>query len=130
MSSADGSEEYLLEDGEGVIDVRGDDFDCGLLVDGDPVAFYWSDCEGSIGQYLVRSRDTEGLSGRLRALRHVAGGGLDPSAPLAPQIYPLLALFSSATYRLSYVPALGPFDVVDYVSRPSYARNRDGFYPA
>src|SRR5215510_2102697 len=108
MANGTDSEEYLLEDGEGLIDVRGDNFDSGLLVGGRPVAFYWSDCEGSIAQYLVRSSDTTDLSGRLRALRHVAGGGLDPRAPLAPQVRPLLALFTPGTYRLTYVPALGP----------------------
>lgn len=129
MSSAPEGEDYLLEDGEGLIEVRGDGFDSGLLVGGAPVAFLWSDCGGSIGQYLVRSRDTAGLSERLRALRQVAGGGLDPRAPLAPQIRPLLALFSSGRYRLSYTPALGLHMVVAYGARFSYTTDRDSIYP-
>jgi hypothetical protein len=99
-------------------------------VGGDPVAFYWSDCAGSISQYLVRSRDTVGLSDRVRALRHVAGGGLNPGAPLAPQVRPLLALFTNGRYRLIYMPALGPHDVIAYDARFSYATDRDFFYPA
>src|SRR5262245_42559113 len=128
MANGTDSEEYLLEDGEGLIDVRGDNFDSGLLVGGAPVAFYWSDCEGSIAQYLVRSRDTTGLSERLRALRHVAGGGLDPHAPLAPQVRHLLALFPSGRYRLSYLPE-NPWDIIDYDTRFSYSADRDSFYP-
>lgn len=31
MSNGQVGEECLLEDGEGLIDVRGDEFDCGLL---------------------------------------------------------------------------------------------------
>jgi hypothetical protein len=128
MANGTDAEEYLLEDGEGLIDVRGDDFDSGLLVGGAPVSFYWSDCEGSIAQYLVRSRDTAGLSERLRALRQVAGGGLDPRTPLAPQVRSLLVLFPSGRYRLSYTPA-NPWDVIDYDTRFSYAADRDCFYP-
>src|SRR5262249_60781997 len=105
MSSGIVQQQYVLEDGEGLVDVRGDGFDCALTLDGLPVAFYWSDCEGSIAQYLVRSRDTADLSGRLRALRDVAAGRLDLTTPLAPQIRPLLSLFTNGTYLLGYVPA-------------------------
>jgi hypothetical protein len=129
MSTEPVGEEYVLQDGEGLIDIRGDGFDSGLLVAGEPVAFSWSDCEGSIAQYLVRSRETADLSQRLRALRHVAGGGLDPDAPLAPQIRPLLALLRNGTYRLGYTTSFGPYDVIAYDERFSYAEDRDSFYP-
>src|SRR5262245_36995870 len=102
MSNGVVREQYVLEDAEGLLDIRGDGFDCALTLAGLPVAFFWSDCAGSIAQYLVRSRDTAGLSERLRTLRNVAAGSLDPDAPLAPQIRPLLALFTNGTYLLTY----------------------------
>jgi hypothetical protein len=124
------SEEYLLTTGEGLIDVRGDGFDCGLVVDGGPVAFCWSDCAGSIAQYLVRSKDTRDLSTRLATLRAVAGGALDPAAPLAPQIAPLLALFGNGRYRLTFTPSARGWGVIPYSSQHSYAHDRDHFYPS
>lgn len=97
-------EDFTLTDGEGLIDVRGDGGDeCGLLIEDRPLAITWPDNLGSIGQYFVRSRDREGISERLRAIRQVALDGINPEVSLAEQIAPLLKLFASGTYRLFYL---------------------------
>jgi hypothetical protein len=133
VSSADVPEGWLWEEvavanGEGIIDVRGDDFESGLLVEGQPVVLHWSDCAGSVGQLLVRSRDTQGLSDRLRQLRHFAGGGLDTRLSLATQIAPLLNLFTNGSYRLNYQPAVPDCDVVEFQDWNANAPSCDGFY--
>ena len=129
MSNGAIPEEFVLEDGEGLIDIRGDGFDFGLLVGGEPVAFIWADCHGSIGEYLIRSRDTSNLSGRLRAMRQVAGGELNPETPLHVQIRPLLALFTNGRYQLVYQDEANGFQIRSYDKRFSYARDGENFYP-
>jgi hypothetical protein len=121
-------EEFLLQGGEGIIELCGDGFDCGLLVEGAPVALGWEDCAGSIGQYLARSRDTASLSARMRTMRQVAEAGIQPGRSLAAQVRPLLQLFTDGRYRLWHEHALTPLSVLTYTS-PSTTWGLGGFYP-
>ncbi len=90
----------LAADGRSVIDVRGSDFDSALLVDGQPIALIWSDCEGSIAQYMARA-GTADCEDQLRALRFVLALFVRRSSSLAPRTMHPLPL-CLASYRLCH----------------------------
>jgi uncharacterized protein (TIGR02996 family) len=94
----------LVNDGKGLIEVRGGGNETVLLVEGKPVALNWDDCQGSVGQYLVYTGHTRGAD-HARQLTAVVEGEFDPALPLAEPLGPLLALFASGTYRLGYTPS-------------------------
>lgn len=91
---------YFLESGYGSIDLQGDDFDCLISFQGKPYAINWCDCEGSVGQYLVRT-GIRGYKKDLRQLRMILSNGLDPKMKISDQIYPLLQLFRYGNLYLS-----------------------------
>lgn len=91
---------YFLESGYGSIDLKGDDFDCIISFRGKPYAINWCDCEGSVGQYLVRT-GVKGYKKDLRQLRRVLANGLDSKMKISDQIYPLLRLFKYGNLHLS-----------------------------
>jgi len=130
MNGTDRKEEYTLEGGEGLFEIRGGGFDRALLFGGIPVALLWCDCAGSVGQFLVRSRRSLDVSAEVRHLRHVTDGGLDPGQPLAPQIAPLLALFAGGPYVLTYESAVDDCDLIGFDDASSLLNQRDYFYPA
>jgi hypothetical protein len=94
----------LVADGKGLIEVRGGGSETALLVEGKPVAFNWDDCAGSVGQYLVFTGHTRGAD-CARQLAAFVEGEIDGNQPLADQIGPLLAVFASGAYYLSYTPS-------------------------
>lgn len=98
------SEKYFLETGHGSISLKGDDFDCAIYFKGKPYALNWSDCEGSIGQYLVKT-GIEGYKEDLRQIRYIIDSGLQNNQPIYSQLYPLLQLFEMGEFSLTnYVP--------------------------
>lgn len=106
------AEEYILDDGEGLIDLRGEGDECGIVIENRPIAITWPDGLGSVGQYIVRSRNRDGISDRLRALREVANHGIRPGISLSSQISPLISLFATGVYTLEYWYAFYPHNVV------------------
>ncbi len=96
------SEQYVLEDGEGLIDLRGEGDECGIIIENRPIAITWPDGLGSVGQYIVRSRNRDGISDRLRAIREVANHGIRTGISLSSQISPLISLFATGVYTLEY----------------------------
>jgi hypothetical protein len=123
-------ETFDLTDGEALLDVRGGEFDAGLLVAGLPVAFLWNDCSGSIGQYLVRSASTESVEPRLAAIRQIVERRrVNPAVSLVDQFQPLLWLFAPGSYRLIYDPRTAVSSLVDYSSAQDLSRFRQEFYP-
>lgn len=93
-------EKYFLENGYGSIDLKGDDFDSVISFLGKPYALNWCDCEGSVGQYLVRT-GIKGYKKDLRQLRMILSNGLDSKMKISDQIYPLLQLFKYGSLLLS-----------------------------
>lgn len=118
-----------LEDGKGMIEVRGGEAETVLLVEGKPVALNLDDCAGSVGQYLVFTGHTCG-SDYVRQLRGFVAGDVGPGRPLLEQIEPLLVLFASGTYCLAYTPAVnGTIATLEY-SPSSSDRAPINYYPA
>ncbi len=117
-----------LAGGRSVIDVRGSDFDSVLLVGGHPVVLAWSDCKGSIEQYMARA-GTADCEDQLRALRFVLEGNFDADAPIGPQIFPFLQLFVPARYRLSHRPTCADCQLVGFDTSWQRSREHDHFYP-
>ncbi len=83
------TEVFELATGYSVIDVRGGEFDLALFVGGRPIALNWSDCEGSVAQYLrVRvGRIAKTNFRRSGTLSKVIGF---PNVPISSQLYPFL----------------------------------------
>ena len=86
--------------GMGRIEVRGDDFDAVLLIDGQPILMHWHDCSGSIMQYLLAMEPTPDLNNGLSEMHHFLNYGWHESMPIEPQILPILKLFANGTYTL------------------------------
>jgi uncharacterized protein (TIGR02996 family) len=121
----------LVEDGKGLIEVRGGDHDTALLVEGKPVALNWDDCQGSVGQYLVFTGHTRGAD-YARQLAAFVEGAVDPGRPLADQLAPLLVLFTTGTYCLQYTPsvAVKSATTLEYSARSAAEQELIVYYPA
>lgn len=115
------------------IDIRGDDFDCALLINGGPVLLQWSDGGRCDGQYLARSGDSTVLAEALRPLAPLLdggpGGGLDLGKGLAVQLGVLVNMFGDGQYSLSYLPEVPVRDVLEYDASFSFTDEREHFYP-
>lgn len=97
-------EKYFLDNGYGSIDLKGDEFDCAIYFQGKPYAINWSDCEGSVGQYLVRT-GIKGYEKDLKQIRYIVENGLDENQLIGDQLYPLLKLFKFGEFTLiNYEP--------------------------
>jgi hypothetical protein len=111
------------------IDIRGDDFDCALLINGGPVLLQWSDGGRCDGQYLARSGDSTALAQALRPLTPLLDGGLDLGKGLAAQLGVLVNMFGDGQYSLSYLPEVPVRDVLEYDASFSFTEDREHFYP-
>lgn len=120
----------VVDDGKGLIEVRGGEAETVLLVAGQPVALNWDDCQGSVGQYLVFTGHTRGHH-YARQLADFVAGAVEGMQPLADQLGPLLATFTSGTYWLMYSPsaAVEGIAVHEYSGRSSADRELVEYYP-
>ncbi len=122
----------LVNEGKGLIDVRGGLSDTVLLVEGKPIALNWDDCQGSVGQYLVFTHHTRGAD-YARQLTDLVEGALSQTQPLADQLGPLLALLAPGTYSLAYTPSAAAIDnaaTLEHPGRASAREELDQYYPA
>ena len=117
-----------IANAKGLIDVRGDDFDSMLLVDGKPIALNWPDCEGSVGQYIVRAGATD-CEDRLRSLRHVLEGNLRRDESIRSQILPFLELFVPGRYQLRYRELVPDCRYLQFDASWDELKSYDTFYP-
>lgn len=117
-----------LADTQSLIDIRGGGFDSVLLVGGKPIALNWSDCEGSVAQYMARAGATD-YEEKLQSLRRTLDGNLRSDASLQSQIYPFLELFVPGRYRLQYHIACPDCDYIEYNDKWSPQKEYDHFYP-
>lgn len=120
----------LVENGRGLLEVRGDGGEVALLVEGKPVALNWYDNQGSIGQHLVYTGHDDG-NACWQQIATLVEGDIDPLQPLAEQVEPLLTLFRSGLYRLVYTPSANARDT-GTVERPGNSRatwQLTGYYP-
>src|SRR5262249_37677911 len=94
-----------------MLDVRGDDEACAVLIGGRLVALHWSDGQGRCGgQHLWRGTDTGALATRLAKLP----AQLDAAAPLARQLAPLMDLLVDGDYRITWQPAQRLKDLLEW----------------
>jgi len=96
----EGYQIYELHDGQGRITLSGNHYESGLLFDGKPVGFTWADCQGSVGQYLVRSMDYDQYHESLNAIRRYVGDEIDATIPVSEALRALLGLFPSGQMLL------------------------------
>ena len=99
-----------------------------LLVGGDPIAFNWPDCEGSIMQYLARA-GASNFEQSLHSLRHLLDGHLRADVPIHVQLHTLLQLFVSRQYQLHFVAECRDYDFITYDSKWWPDQDSDHFYP-
>lgn len=122
------SEIVDITDSLALIEIRGGGFDSLLLVDGEPIALNWSDCEGSVGQYLARAGATS-YEESLQSLRHFLSGKFLSDVPLGVQLSSFLDLFVSGRYRLQRLNECEDCDYLEYHSDWTRTKNHDEFYP-
>ena len=127
------SETYLLADGTGRIEVRGDYAASGLFLDGKPFVFNFADCAGSIGQDLYHFAPfVDGDKNRLAGLTEITTDLPLGGTCLSQLILPLLRQFPPGVYTLTIAP-LAPgetwveYYLEDYVLNWSYVES--GYYP-
>jgi hypothetical protein len=97
-----------IHDGLGIFEIKGGldaqgrgRFESCLFFEGRPIVLSFSDCQGSIGQYLVESDDPE-YQKAARQLISLQDLELGTDHSLGAQLQPLLKLFSSGTYKIVY----------------------------
>jgi hypothetical protein len=124
----DRSELLTCSEGASILDIRGDSFDALLLIDGSPVVLQWCDCEGSVGQYLVRAgiRDIERLLGPMRA---ALDGKLNSKDSLESQISPVMAMLTPGQYKIEFRHTTDVGYFSEFNSKWSVSTDRDQFYP-
>jgi uncharacterized protein (TIGR02996 family) len=120
----------VVDNGKGLIEVRGGEAETVLLVEGRPVALNWDDCEGSVGQYLVFTGHTRGRD-YARELAELVAGAIDEARPLADQLGPLLATFASGKYWLTYSPSAAVESIAmhEYSDRSNAEGELVQYYP-
>jgi uncharacterized protein (TIGR02996 family) len=121
----------FLGDGKGLIEVWGGSDETALLVEGKPVALNWDDCHGSIGQYLVFTGHACS-SDYVRQMGRFVAGEIEGNRPLADQIEPLLALFATGTYCLSYTTSTNAESIATLECSYPSSTNQElmGYYPS
>jgi len=95
-----GYEIYELLNGSGQITLRGDSNERGILFEGKPISFNWADCQGSIGQYLIRGMKYEEYQESLEKIRNFVNYEENIDAPLSVVLHDLLQLFTDGQYLL------------------------------
>jgi hypothetical protein len=115
---------------QSLIDIRGgEEFDCALYVEGQPVAMNWYDCMGSIAQYLIR-RHASNADRKLTALNHVLNEGqLREDTSLSSQIGPLLELLAPGKYRLCLLSDCKDCGLLRYDTSWRTDLAKEEFYP-
>lgn len=122
------SETVNLTDTYSLIDIQGNGFDSALLFRGKAIALNWSDCGGSVYQYLARAGVTD-YEESLRDLRYILDGNFNEDIPISSQIHSFLKLFVPGEYLLNYKQSYSEYDLIEFNSTWSPEKDSDGFYP-
>ena len=91
-------ETVQITDGLGVLEIA-EDYN-GLLFEGRLIALEWADCEGSIGQMLLRANDIA-YQAAAKTMFELPEIDIDPLVPLAVQIAAILKLFGNGSYKIA-----------------------------
>jgi hypothetical protein len=111
------TELFELQEGEGRLQIRGEDSALALFVDGQPLSANWDQCYGSLtdGFYL---KDPFLIEASPTRLRHIVADVPPLDRPLSEHFFAFLRWFSAGPYRLDYDeerPGLLFYDL-DYMS--------------
>ncbi|HSI14993.1 MAG TPA: hypothetical protein VK961_23270, partial [Chthoniobacter sp.] len=122
------SEKITVRDGRSLLDVRGSNFDAVLLIDGRPLLYHWSDCMGSVAQYLVYSM-TPDAAQTVLSFRASFGSAAIGDASLALYLAPVLPALAPSEYALNYYEAPQAYDIVEFDNRWDVTKDAVGYYP-
>lgn len=117
-------EAFTVSSDAGNVDVRGDDYEAALLVNGDIAAFQWADCEGSVGQHLVRASN-----GRVSVFRESVETMIAAGTSLANHFSDALKLLVAGVYTLVLEEIPPDSYVVDLLPERDDGVEITGFYP-
>lgn len=121
-------ETLTITNSRALIDVHGGDFDSLCLIERNPVALAWGDCEGSVAQYLVRAGVTD-YESKLRSLRYALDGNLKSDVPISKQIDTFIDLLVPGRYQLQYHKSEPNIKFIDFESSWDFSTRYDHFYP-
>ncbi len=116
-----GYEIFELENSSSQISLRGDSFESAILFEGQPIAFHWSDCQGSVDQYLVRSSNDDDPTQTLKQIRQLVNDETS-DLPLSQSLEGLLSMFEPGQYLLKAIE----LDEYDYL-KPK--KSHCNYYP-
>lgn len=111
----------------GPLEVRGDDFDTALFVGGQPVAYFWSDFAGSVGQNLIRTispNPTEAI----QRFRDSVSGSDSLARTLVDSFPELVSILVAGEYKLELEELPPDTYVVDF-SFGDKSGGISNFYP-
>jgi hypothetical protein len=122
------SEEITIKEGRSLLDVRGSDFDAVLLISGKPLLYHWSDCMGSVAQYLIYCLAPDAM---LPAARFRLSSESAPTAEisLACFLARVLPILAPGSYTLGYYAAPQLYDVVEFDNQWDITKDAAGYYP-
>lgn len=117
-----------LSSGHALIDLRGGGFDSAVFVGGKPVVMIWSDCEGSVGQFLARAGAVN-YESDLKSLRWILDGHLRGDLSLSVQIHPFMELLTPGCYQLELHRDVPDCTLMDYEASWRPEHDHIAFYP-
>lgn len=112
----------------GVLDVRGDSFEAVLQISQEVIAAHWADCEGSVGQHLVRSVSRQPNHALTRFRRSVETSVPD-DLPLMEHFQEVVATLVPGQYAFVLEDVSVDSYVVEQEVRPEVALDITRFYP-
>lgn len=121
------TEDVIVARGGSVLDVRGNDFDTALLVGGRIWAYQWCDCQGSIGQHLIRATSSDPASAIVNFRRSVASAVPD-DVSLALHFGEVIVLLVDGKYRLQLEDLPSDTCVVELEARQGSSFEHTNYY--
>lgn len=121
-------EEVVAVSPGGVLDVRVDDFEAVLRISHEIVAAYWADCEGSVGQHLVRAAASQ-QNHALTQLRRSVETPVPADQPLRKHFQEVAATLVPGQYVFVLEDVPADSYVVEQEVRPEMTLDVTQFYP-
>lgn len=118
--------EYLIEEGEGIINIVCDDFVSAIQLNEKSITATWPDCSGSIGRYIASSnfQNKELLASELNA--YLNKSDKEQSENLIPNF---LRLFTNGKYQVNFHNEIEEFDLQYIGKHEAYKDFSYNYYP-
>ena len=121
-------EELTVESGTGLLDVRGSDFDAGLIISGKFAAYQCHDCTGSVAQHLIRASSTSPHDA-VEKFRQSVTSRISENIPLSVHFADVLSLLVNGRYRIELEDVPVDAYIVELKSSGSTLQDVSWFYP-